>query len=205
MAIETRRQPIASRYITYEEYLADEGDNHNTEWVNGKVLDISMVSEEHSDVSIFILVLLRLWAEEHQAGVVRADPFNMKTGPNLPGRSPDVLFLANAHRERLRRNFLDGPCDLAVEVVSPDYRQRDTVEKFDEYAQGGVPEYWIVDYEVAQARFFALGANHVYEEIPVGSDHIFRSRVLPGLWLDTRWLWQRPLPTTRDLLRAWGL
>ncbi len=50
-----------------------------------------------------------------------------------------------------------------------------------------------------------MGANSVYEEIPVGEDHIFRSRVLPGLWLDVRWLWQRPLPTTRDLLRAWGL
>lgn len=151
------------------------------------------------------MVLLRLWAEEHQAGVVRGDPFNMKTGPGLPGRSPDVLFLANAHRERLRHNFLDGPYDLAVEVVSPDYRRRDTVEKFAEYAQGGVPEYWIVDYEVEQSQFFALGANNVYEEIPVGEDHIFRSRVLPGLWLDVRWLWQRPLPTTRDLLRAWGL
>ena len=205
MAIETRLPPFASRYITYEEYLANEEENHCTEWVNGKVLDISMVSEAHSDVSIFIMVLLRLWAEEHQAGVVRGDPFNMKTGPNLPGRSPDVLFLANAHRERLRRNFLDGPCDLAVEVVSPDYRPRDTIEKFTEYAQGGIPEYWIVDYDVEQARFFTLGANNVYEEIHVGSDSIFRSRVLPGLWLDTRWLWQRPLPTTRDLLRAWGL
>ena len=64
-----------------------------------------MVSDEHSDISIFLMVLLRLWAEEHQAGVVRGDPFNMKTGPNLPGRSPDVLFLANAHREDCATTF----------------------------------------------------------------------------------------------------
>lgn len=44
MAIETRLQPLASRYLTYEEYLADERENHCTEWVDGKVLDISMVS-----------------------------------------------------------------------------------------------------------------------------------------------------------------
>lgn len=49
--------------------------------MNGKVLDISMVSDEHNDVSIFLMVLLRLWAEEHQAGVVRDNSFNMKTGP----------------------------------------------------------------------------------------------------------------------------
>ena len=35
MTIETRPQPVASRYLTYEEYLADEGDNHSTEWVKG--------------------------------------------------------------------------------------------------------------------------------------------------------------------------
>ncbi len=205
MAIETRLPPIASRYITYEEYLANEEENHCTEWVNGKVIDISMVSEEHSDVSIFIMVLLRLWAEEHQAGVVRGDPFNMKTGVGLPGRSPDVMFLANAHRERLRRNFLDGPCDLAVEVISPESRQRDTVDKLREYAQGGVPEYWLVDYENQQSRFYSLDANGIYQESSVGADHIFHSRVLLGLGLDVRWLWQRPLPTTRDLLRAWNL
>ena len=62
-----------------------------------------------------------------------------------------------------------------------------------------------MDYENQQSRFYALDVNGVYQEIPVGEDHLFHSRVLPGLWLDTRWLWQRPLPTTRDLLRAWGI
>ena len=205
MAIETRLPPIASRYITYEEYLADEGENHCTEWVNGKVIDISMVSGEHSDASLFIMVLLHLWAEEHEAGLVHYAVFNMKTGPGLPGRSPDVMFIATAHQDRIRRNFLDGPADIVVEVISPESRQRDTVDKMREYAQGGVPEYWVVDYENQQSRFYFMSDNGVYQEIPIGNDHIFRSRVLPGLWLDVRWLWQRPLPTTRDLLRAWEL
>ncbi len=103
------------------------------------------------------------------------------------------------------RNHLRGPCDIAVEVVSPDYRYRDTVEKFQEYAQGGVPEYWVVDYEVQQARFYSLGANGLYEEIPVGADGVFHSRVLPGLWLNVNWLWQRPVPSWMDLARAWNL
>ena len=164
-----------------------------------------MVSDEHNDVSIFLMVLLRLWAEEHQAGVVRGDPFNMKTGPDLPGRSPDVLFLANAHRERLRHNFLDGPCDLAVEVVSPDYRQRDIVEKFAEYAQGGVPEYWIVDYEVEQARFFALGGTMLRGNL-VGSDHIFRSPSCRGCgWIKLLSPAASVFPQPATLLRAWNL
>ena len=205
MAIETRMQPVASRYITYEEYLADEGDNHSTDWVNGKVLDINMVSDEHNKVSGFLLLFLQMWVLETRMGEVRYEPFNMKTGAALPGRSPDVLFVAAAHVDRIRRAFLDGPADIVVEVIGPESRQCDTVEKPQEYAQGGVPEYWLVDYENQQSRFHALDGSGVYQEMPVGDDHIFRSSVLLGLWLDTRWLWQRPLPTTRDLLRAWGL
>ena len=205
MAIETRLPPAASRYITYEEYLADEGENHSTEWVNGKVIDISMVSDEHNKVSGFLLFLMQMWVSEHQAGEVRYEPFNMKIGAGLPGRSPDVMFIATVHQDRIRRNYLDGPADIVVEVISPESRVRDTVDKLREYAQGGVPEYWLVDYENQQSRFYSLDGNGAYQEISVGSDHIFRSRVLPGLWLDVRWLWQRPLPTTRDLLRAWGL
>lgn len=203
MTIETRPQPIASRYITYEEYLAGEGDNPCSEWVNGKVLDLSLISDEHNKVSGFLLLLLQMWASEHQAGEVRYEPFNMKTGPLLSGRSPDVLFIAAAHQDRIRRNFLDGPADIVVEVISPESRQRNTVEKPDEYAQGGVPEYWLVDYENQQSRFYALERNGVYQEITIGDDFLFRSRVLPGLWLDTRWLFiareRRVLPECTPL------
>ncbi len=78
MAIDTRLQSSPSRYITYEEYLQDEGENHCTEWVDGKVIDISMVSDEHSEINLFILMLLQMWVQAHQAGIIRADPFNMK-------------------------------------------------------------------------------------------------------------------------------
>ena len=205
MAIETKYPARASGYITYEQYLAHETENHCTEWVDGKVVDVSMVSEEHSALTLFVLVLLRLWVEEHQAGAVLGEPYNMKVGPDLPGRSPDAMFIAEANQHRVKRSFLDGPCDLAVEIVSPDYRRADTVEKFAEYAQGGIPEYWIIDYAVEQAYFYGLNASGKYEQLPVGQDGIFHSRILPGLFIPVEWFWRRPLPTTRELIRVWNL
>ena len=205
MAIQTPPQPPSTRYITYEEYLQEESENHHTEWVNGKVIDISMVTEEHDYVSNFVQFALNVWVQEQELGVVHTDPFNMKTGPNLPGRAPDVMVITNANLTRLRRLFLDGPCDLAVEVISPESRTRDTVDKFREYAEGGVPEYWICDPERRQTRFYALDANGEYEEIVVGTDNIFRSRALPGLWLNVNWLWQRPFLKPSELLRIWNL
>jgi Uma2 family endonuclease len=35
--------------------------------------------------------------------------------------------------------------DLVVEIVSPDDPERDTVTKRADYAEAGVPEYWIVN------------------------------------------------------------
>ena len=43
----------------------------------------------------------------------------MKTGPDLPGRAPDILFTSNARIKRLKKSHLDGPADLAVEIISP--------------------------------------------------------------------------------------
>lgn len=45
----------------------------------------------------------------------------------------------------MKETYLDGPADLVVGIVSPDSVGRDRGEKFYEYAQGGVPEYWLID------------------------------------------------------------
>jgi hypothetical protein len=44
-----------------------------------------------------------------------------------------------------RQNAYWTGADLVIEVVSPDDPQRDLVTKRSEYAQAGIPEYWIVD------------------------------------------------------------
>jgi Uma2 family endonuclease len=77
----------------------------------------------------------------------------MKTGPGLPGRAPDVCFLSSANLHRLKKNHIDGPADLVVEIVSLESIERDYVTKFAEYAQGGLGEYWIADPLQQTARF----------------------------------------------------
>jgi len=141
--------------------------------------------------------------EARAAGVILSSRFQMKTAARQAGREPDVLFLAEGHRGRLHKNYLEGPADLAVEIVSPDSVTRDRVEKYREYEAGGVHEYWLIDPEPRQAEFFGLGADGRYRPLAVGRDAVFRSVVLDGLWLKTDWLWQRP--TLMAVLKAWGL
>jgi Uma2 family endonuclease len=190
------------RRMTYEEFLRS--DHVWAEWVDGEVLELSPASLRHQLLSGFLSSLLRHFVEARRLGVVLSAPFQMKTAPALPGREPDLIFVSEEHRDRLQENHLAGPADLVVEVISPDSVTRDRVDKFREYAQGGVREYWLIDPLKRQADFLFLEGN-AYRPLAVDEDGVVRSRVVEGLWLRVDWLWQDPLPSLLTVLKAWGL
>ena len=190
--------------MTYEEYLEWLDEDTFAEWVDGEVGFMSPVTGEHQDLLGFLYALFRFVVESRQSGAIRTEPFQMKTGPDLPGRSPDILFLARENAGREKPTFLDGPADLVVEIVGPDSRTRDRKTKRAEYERGGVREYWIVDPRRDQAEFLALNPEGRYQALPIETG-IVRSVVLDGLWLDVGWLWQEPLPPLVGVLRDWML
>jgi len=191
--------------MTFEEFLEWADEDTHAEWVNGEVIWMSPLSDEHQDLEIWLLTILRYFLSVHPLGVLRYENYQMRTGPNLPSRQPDILFVANEHRSRLKRVYLDGPADLVIEIVSPDSRGRDRGDKYGEYEEGGVPEYWLLDQPRRQAEFYQLGEDGRYLLLPIGEDGIYRSRALPGFWVKVEWLWQDPLPEVPDVLREIGL
>lgn len=160
-------------------------------------------SSEHQRIAGFLVKILLAFVEARDLGLVLFAPFLMKTGPDLPGREPDLLFIATENLHRLRETWLDGPADLAVEIVSPESRPRDREAKFREYAAGGVREYWLIDPPRQQAEFYRRGEHNSFEPLPIGASGIVQSEVLPGFWLLADWLWQRPLPTLQSVLAQW--
>jgi Uma2 family endonuclease len=190
--------------MTFEQYLSLGEDDLKSEWVDGEVHYMSPVSKFHQRVSLFLIWLIETFVSAHRIGQVFYEPFVMKTGPDLPGRSPDVLFIANEHLDRVKINHLEGPADLAVEIISPDSRRRDRVTKRKEYAKGGVREYWIIDPQNRQAEFLRLNEDGAYEPIPL-NDGVFQSQVLEGFWLRVNWLWNEPRPSLIDILKEWKL
>jgi Uma2 family endonuclease len=128
----------------------------------------------------------------------------MKTGSDLPGRQPDVFFLANANLHRLRPTHLEGPADFVVEVISRATRRTDRVEKFQEYERGGVPEYLIIDLEKQLVELYRLGAQGRYEEILPDETGVLRSAVIDDLWFKPAWLTAFPLPSPGVILRELG-
>lgn len=196
-------QTPVRKKMSYEEFLADY-PGESAEWVDGEVFELSTPSTEHQLLSVWLATLLSQFATMRDIGVVLPAPYQMKTGPDLPGRQPDVLFVAKEHLGRLKVNHLEGPVDLVVEITSPESGTRDRGDKFFEYEQGGVREYWLIDPRRRQAEFYELGADGFYKAAAT-SDGIYHSKVLDGLWLRTEWLWAADRPALLTILREWGL
>jgi len=161
------------------------------EWVNGEV-SIMAVTNEHQRVVDFLNRLLGIFVQIYELGIVRSAPYAMRAVPGGAIREPDLMFISKANRERLRREMLDGPADLVIEVVSEESVARDYDDKFAEYQDAGVQEYWIIDPRPNRRRasFFQRDAQGRLHPALVDADDIYRSSTLPGFWLKLAWLWQ---------------
>jgi Uma2 family endonuclease len=83
------------------------------------------------------------------------------------------------HESRITDDFWIG-ADLVFEVLSDDDRRRDLETKRQEYAQAGIPEYWIVDPRLKRITVLWLDgpAYVVHGEFVEGTDAT--SRLLEG-------------------------
>jgi Uma2 family endonuclease len=178
--------------MSYEEFLQWAGESTMSEWVNGEVIIHMPPKDIHQTATGFLFRLLTLFVDLLDLGKVIIAPFEVKLWPNGPSREPDILFIAKENLERLTEDRLVGPPDLVIEIISTDSVSRDRRDKFKEYAQAGVPEYWLIDPRPTQRRadFYALNEQGRYDHFAKQADERVESRVLPGFWLKPDWLWQ---------------
>src|SRR5688572_26646078 len=144
--------------MSYEEYLQWADEDTHAEWVEGEVIVHMPAKDIHQATLGFLYRLLSLFVEVFALGRLRTAPFEVKIRPGRSSREPDILFIANKNLDRLSNDRFVGPPDLIVEIVSADSLQRDRRDKFNEYREAGVPEYWIIDprRNKQRADFYAL-------------------------------------------------
>jgi len=177
--------------MTYEEYLHAPDIDHHTEWVDGEVIPMMSISRAHAEVQLFLLELLLPFLRRHPVGRVYVEPFQMKVGPALSGRSPDAFFVRNEHLGRIHDLFLEGPADLVVEILSPGTESVDRGDKFLEYESGGVSEYWIIDPVRENVEFFVRDSLGIFRATTLSDEGSFESTVVDGFRIKPEWLWER--------------
>ncbi|WP_374688053.1 Uma2 family endonuclease [Promineifilum sp.] len=196
--------------LSYEEYLALPDDGRIVEWVDGKIIEHMPTTPSHQRIVAFLLSLLRAYVFRLQLGEVLLAPMEVKLWPGGPSREPDVLFIGRARLSGLTERRFEGAPDLVVEVISPGSVTLDRIDKFREYEQAGVGEYWIIDPRPhqEQADFYVRDAEGRFVPAPLSDDGVYASTVVPGFRLRVAWLWpaepEAKLPDI-DLALAWML
>ncbi|MCI0419671.1 MAG: Uma2 family endonuclease [Acidobacteria bacterium] len=192
---------LPSGKLTFEEFLGLCDEDVWAEWVGGEVTMVSPASVSHQSIGSLLEVVLRIFVERHELGLVLRAPFLMRLAEIPSGREPDLLFVRKARLNLLQANYLDGPADLVVEIISPESIGRDRGEKFVEYERAGILEYWLIDPDRQSAEFYQLSSEGRYRTVLPGSDGAYHATVVDGFWLKAEWLWKTPLPAALDLLR----
>jgi Uma2 family endonuclease len=150
-----------------------------SELVEGRVVLMSPTGFSHGDVELALGSELRAWARKTGRGKVVGGEVGIfiRRDPDTV-RAADVLFIS---KERLARRgpspYLDVAPELAVEVLSPDDRWSDVMEKMGDYFSAGVDRVWIVD-----SRLRKVFAYRSLSEVVTfgGGDVLSDEELLPG-------------------------
>ncbi len=205
---ETKRKRLLEAYIeaanppkmTYEEFLAWAEDAH-VEWINGSVIYMSPASLTHQMIVDFLNRVVSFFIEKHALGLMLSAPFQMRLPDS--GREPDLIFVSHKNKSRLKTTYLDGPADLVIEVISPESTSRDRGEKYFEYEQAGVLEYWLIDPLRDHAEFYQLNEDGRFYLVAEGNQGEYLSREIKDFRLNIGWLWK--LPGLAETFSALGL
>ena len=112
------------------------------EFTDGRIEELPMPTSAHQAVLLFLYRLFHDYLRP-RGGVAMVSALRMRIREGK-FREPDVLMLRDRSDPRYQDRYWLG-ADLVVEVVSPDDPDRDLVEKRADYAEAGIPEYWIAD------------------------------------------------------------
>jgi Uma2 family endonuclease len=128
---------------TEEQYLIiTDSTNTLVEFTDGDIEVLPMPTDLHQRLLLYVYGLFRSFVQP-RGGVVMVASLRLQIHEGKY-REPDILLLLNASDPRRQNRFWLG-ADLVVEIVSPDDPERDTVDKIADYAEGNIPEYWIVN------------------------------------------------------------
>lgn len=168
-------------------------DNHFIEFSKGYLTFLPMPTIFHQLILQFLFRQLVAFVEAKKLGLVVTSGYKIRVGADQY-REPDILFIKSANIPGIGKQYCKK-VDLVMEIVSEDNRAHDLETKREEYAQAGIPEYWIIDPESGTITVLALKRKErVYVEHGVYREgERAESKLLRGFGVDVATaLGQRP-------------
>lgn len=168
--------------MTNEEFSAMPETPYKTELLDGEAYMAASPRSDHQFFQNDFAAALHAWVRQYSLGRM-AQCLDMRLAPAWTF-CPDILFISTVRMSQVQRNYIDGPADLAVEILSPSTEHIDRGEKFVEYARYGVAWYWIVDLDAQTLEEYenVNGSFVLTQTVPFAT--IFSPRLFPGLTID---------------------
>lgn len=190
--------PFREGPVTFEEFFERVLDGEKADLLDGVIYMASPDNTDASGLTTWLGTVFGGYVGYFDLGAIYLLRVCYRIGPKN-GPEPDLGFVAKALEATRRRGYVDGPPSLAIEIVSPDSAHRDYVLKKDIYERAAVGEYWIIDPDDQRVTFYVLHGKRFKKVAPV--KHVFKSRVLPGFYMDERWLLTPARPKAFDFLQ----
>lgn len=138
---------------------------HLVEFTDGYLEILPMPTRGHQRMVAFLYSTVQTFLKP-AGGEALFAPLRLQVRPGK-FREPDLVALRSASDVRSGDRFWTG-ADVVLEVVSPDNPERDRVQKRQDYAEAGIPEYWIADPAAETIHVLRLEAGGYVEHSVCG-------------------------------------
>jgi len=130
---------------TYADY-AQLPEGAPYELIAGDLVMAPSPSARHQQILRSLAWAIQRHIDEHKSGEVLFAPMDVYLSDDTTVH-PDVLYIAEARREIIGAQRINGAPDVVAEIFSPSTGHRDVGIKKRFYEQHGVREYWTIDPE----------------------------------------------------------
>ncbi|GAA1341548.1 Uma2 family endonuclease [Saccharothrix algeriensis] len=164
--------PWPDHLLTLDEWDAlPDDESHHVELVEGVLLVAPRPASKHQ----MAIKRLGTWFDDQlPESVVAAPEVDVLINPVHPVtvRAPDVVVVPTERAMEFPTRYDADDVLLAVEIVSPGTGRTDRVTKLFEYADAGIPHYWLLDLDdpISLTAFTLVDGD--YEHVAGGTGKV---------------------------------
>ncbi len=148
---------VSRLQVAPSEYLSTSFDGADREYVRGEIVERSMPNFLHGEMQFELAFRFRQLRDSHR--LFGCSETRMRLAPDLY-RIPDIAVFAES---KPGEPVPSRPPLVVIEIISPDDRYSEMLEKLAEYQQWGVANIWVVD---PHRRTLAANEDEVLRTVP---------------------------------------
>lgn len=175
--------------LTFDDYLELPNDRNRYELLEGELEVTPAPSPGHQRVLGRFFYLMYGHVQRQALGTVLMAPCDVRLS-DITVVQPDLLFVAQQRQAIILPQYVQGPPDLVVEVVSRGTVRMDREIKRQLYARHRVPHYWVIVPERRVALAYVLDGESYRQALLVQGGETFSAAPLPDLLIPLGELWE---------------